>query len=284
MKNILVPTEFSNNAFHALRYVTTLFESEVCTFFLLNIYGGGKGFKGKSIANKTQEFSDDLKAASIAGLNKALRKINTENENSKHSYQLISKPGDLVLAVHSLLDELKIDLIVLGNKGEKSSIPVFLGSNTTGTLQSVKKCPILTVPKGAEITIPGEIGFATDFKKRFDTRALDSLRKVARLTGAAIRIVHIDEEEKLNAFQKTNLDSLLAYLEPLSYSVQRIPNFVSKAKIMQVFLENSDLDMFFMVNNEHSIMEKMLREPVVEKMIVKIDIPFFVIPEISLQP
>ena len=46
----------------------------------------------------------------------------------------------------ALIDELGIDFIVMGNKGKKSSIPIFLGSTATKTLHTVKKCPVLTVP------------------------------------------------------------------------------------------------------------------------------------------
>lgn len=283
MQNILVPTDFSNNAFHALRYATGLFKNKSCTFFLLNVYGGAKGFKKNSI-HTGREIPDEVKDAAIARLNNTVRKIRKENTNPEHSYQVISRPGDLVPAMNALIDELKIDLIVLGNKGKRSSIPVFLGSNTTKTLESVKKCPILTVPKGAQLMIPMEIGFATDFKKPFDFTILDPLRSMALLSGAAIRIIHMDEKEKLDTSQKKNLDSLLAYLSPLSNSVERIPKFISKTTILQLFLANSELDMLYMVNNEHGVLEKMLREPVIEKMVLKIDIPFMVISESAPQP
>ncbi len=38
MKNILLPTDFSDNAYNALRYAAELYKEEDCTFFLLNTY------------------------------------------------------------------------------------------------------------------------------------------------------------------------------------------------------------------------------------------------------
>ncbi|HSP84039.1 MAG TPA: universal stress protein, partial [Gillisia sp.] len=38
MKKILLPTDFSENAFNAIKYAVQLFKKEKCTFFLLNTY------------------------------------------------------------------------------------------------------------------------------------------------------------------------------------------------------------------------------------------------------
>jgi len=281
MQNILVPTDFSGNAYHALRYATELLKNKECTFFLLNVYGIKKGFKSKPTDNSDEQISDTLRIASEKKLKTTLKKIKEDSNATKHSYALLSKSSDLIHAVQSLIDELKIDLVVLGNKGETSSIPLFLGSTTTRALESVKKCPILTVPQSANLDIPGEIAFATDFKKEFNTDVLNAVRSMALLCGAAVRVVHIDEGEGLNELQKANRDILLNHLEPMDFSVDKIPHFISKTKIIQVFAENSGIKILAMVQNDHGELEKMLREPVIEKMVGKIDIPYCIIPDAS---
>jgi len=278
MQNILVPTDFSNNAYHALRYATRLFKNIECTFFLLNVYGGKKGFKNKIDEKENDSQSELLKEESETKLKKTLNKIRRDEENTKHAYELISKYNDLGRVVHTLIEELQIDLIVMGNKGKKSSIPIFLGSTTTKTLQSVKKCPVLTVPKAAGFKVPKDLAFATDYRRPYSTKVLNSLRAIALHCNATIRIVHIDEEEHLNQLQQSNLNLLLAYLNPVGYSLHWMPNFISKTKVIQVFLEDLDVDMLAMVNYDHGFIEKMLREPIIEKMVFNIDIPFLVIP------
>lgn len=275
VQNILVPTDFSNNAHHALRYAARLVKDEACTFFLLHVYGGKKGFKNNTIH---MENDSQLEEDSQLRLRNMLKRIKKDNENQKHTYQLISRFNDLTHAVHSIIEEQEIDLIVMGNKGKKSSIPIFLGSTTRKTLQSVKKCPVLTVPKSAKFKMPNEIAFATDFKRPYNAKVLDALRTMALQSGAAISILHINEKEQLDEFQRSNLNSLLAYLEPVPNSVHWMPNFISKTKVIQVFLEDLNVDMLAMVNFEHGFVEKMLREPIIEKMVFNINIPFLVIP------
>ncbi len=279
MQNILVPTDFSNNAFHALNYATELFSSRACTFFLLNVYNERKGFNGKQIDEHITKASDSLRKKSKVGLERTLNKIKKKKSDHKHSYELISEPTDLINVVNQLLEKLEIDLIVMGNKGKKSSIPVYLGSSATKALQSVKKCPILTVPINAEFVPPKEIGFATDYKNRFTERSIGPLTFVAGLYDAAISILHIDTKKKLDNHQKSNLKSLATCLKPFSISFVNMPDFISKTKLIQLFLKDSEIDLLVMVNNEHGILEKMLREPIIEKMVFNIDIPFLVIPE-----
>jgi len=38
MKHILIPTDFSSNAWNAIQYALKLFKNEECTFYLLNTY------------------------------------------------------------------------------------------------------------------------------------------------------------------------------------------------------------------------------------------------------
>ena len=38
MRHILVPTDFSKNAYDALFYTTRLFKKEECTFYILNTF------------------------------------------------------------------------------------------------------------------------------------------------------------------------------------------------------------------------------------------------------
>jgi hypothetical protein len=166
----------------------------------------------------------------------------------------------------------------MGIKGKKSSIPVFFENNIIEASQTVKKCPVLTVPKNTGFSIPKEIAFITDLKKTFDAEALNPLLYMAGLYGAAIRIVHIDDEEELDRFQRSNLDALLGCFNTVEHSFQRIPNFISKTKIIEVFLAHTGSDILAMAYNEHGLLEKMLREPVIEKMIININIPFLVIP------
>jgi nucleotide-binding universal stress UspA family protein len=284
MQNILVPTDFSNDAYNALFYVSKLFKSKACTFYLMNAYSEDTPLISRSTDNSNGEVKgllEQLKDESNEELNHTYHKINLDNKCPKHNYNLIAKKMDLIEAISLAIDEYKIDLVVMGNKGKTSALGVFLGSSTTKTMASVKKCPILAVPMKADFEVPYEIAFATSYKRHYDAEILDPLRFMANCCGSAIRILHINEEEHLDKVQESNLKTLRAYLDPIENSVHWMPDFTSKTQAIQVFLEELDIGMLTMVNYEHSFISTLLFEPIIKKLAFNIEIPFLVIPGIK---
>lgn len=277
MKNILVLTDFSDNAYNALFYVSKLFNQNECSFFLLNSYEERSSQAGKPL-NEEEEVVTLAKRRSKEGLENVFHKINLDNPNPGHHYQRLSKNMDLMAAVKKSIKEFKVDLVVLGNKGTTSLVSVFWGSNTIKVMTTVKECPILAVPTEKEFTTPSEIAFATNYKRTFDAEVMAPVRFMTSLCGAAIRIVHINEEKRLSKFQESNLNTLITYLKPMEHTLHWMPNFTSKTKAIQVFLDELNIGMLAMVNYEHSFLELLLREPVIQRMTFHITIPFLVIP------
>lgn len=277
MKNILVLTDFSDNAYNALFYVSKLFNQIECGFFLLNAYEERLSQAGK-LVNGEEEVVTLAKRRSKEGLESVFHKINLDNPNPKHRYQKLSKSMDLMTAVKKAIQEFKIDLLVLGNKGITSLVSVFWGSTTIKVMTSIKECPILAVPADKEFTTPSEIAFATNYKRTFDAEVMAPVRFMTSLCGAAVRIVHINEEKRLSKFQESNLNTLITYLKPMEHTLHWMPNFTSKTKAIQVFLDELNIGMLAMVNYEHSFLELLLREPVIQRMTFHITIPFLVIP------
>ncbi len=279
MKNILVPTDFSNNAYNALFYATSLFEHNDCTFFILNTYNELTPLKSVSLSTeKRKGLIEQLSDESVEELQHVLHRINLDNDNPKHRFELLSKKGSFVPSLRTMVAQYEIDLVVMGTKGATGNTSLFLGSNTTKAMAAVKACPVLAIPLEKDFSKPYEIAFASDYKRTFDAKVLEPLRFMSRLCSAAIRIVHINEKERLDKLQEANLNTLLAYMEPLPHSIHWMPNFASKTESLQTFLDELGIGMLAMVRYEHSFVEKLLREPVIKKMAFHLNIPFLVIP------
>jgi hypothetical protein len=58
-----------------------------------------------------------------------------------------------------------------------------------------------------------------------------------------------------------------------------MPDFTSKTKAIQVFLEELGIGMLVMINYQHGFLENLLRESIIKKLTFNIDVPFLVIPE-----
>ncbi len=282
MKNILVATDFSNNAYCALFYVSKLLASETCTFFILNTYSELTPSPGKTlpILNMKKNLRE-LESESKEKLTHTKHKIVLDNGNPLHTYKTISQKGDLASIISQKIEELNIDLLTMGNKGLTEATDVFFGSNTIKVADHLKKCPLLAIPGEMDFQPIKEIAFVTDLKKDCGQKTIDQLLYIASLSNAAIRVVHVQEQHILNKTQEENRKKLKNGLSKVDHSFEWIRNFDDKAKVIDIFLEKLQVDMYAMVHQKRNLFEKLTREPVVKDVSMYSDIPFLILPSLE---
>jgi nucleotide-binding universal stress UspA family protein len=279
MKNILVATDFSNNAYCALFYATKLLASESCTFYILNTYSELTLASGKKLPLlNIKKHLKELELESQEKLTHTKHKIVLDNENPLHTFKTISQKGDLANIIEEKIEELNIHLVTMGNKGLTEAADIFFGSNTIKVADNLKKCPLLAIPGEMDYHPIKEIAFVTDLRKDCDQKTVDQLLYIATLTKATIRVVHVHEQHILNPTQEANRKTLEENLSTRGHSFQWIKNFDDKAKVIDVFLEKLKVDMFAMVHQKRNLFEKLTREPVVKDLSMYSDIPFLIIP------
>ncbi|WP_291866446.1 universal stress protein [Maribacter sp.] len=279
MKNILVPTDFSNNAYNAFFHATELVKNSECTFHLLNVYPEDKILWSKGISN---QLTEQLEEDSIVGLRKTYHRIKLDHDNPKHTFNTISKRGDFVKVVSKIIQDKNIDLVVMGNHGCSELKAIFLGSNTLNVIEGVQECPILTVPKEIDFSIPKDIAFVTDYRRSFNAEVIKPLISLAKFNSSKICVMHISNEEELTKEQEANKNTLEEYLKPLRHSMHWMPNFSTKAGAIKIFLDELKIDMLAMVNYNHTFIENVTHEPVIKRVAYDLDIPFLVIPNVEI--
>ncbi len=284
MKNILLPTDFSENAWNAVSYAIELFKNEPCTFYLLNTYTppiANSRFMAASIDSGNLEYSASL--SSKRGLQKCIGRINEQFYNPKHTFKTISSFSFLIDEIKETIEEYNINLVVLGTKGASGIEEVFMGSNTVRIIKAVKNCPLLAIPQHYKFSKPREIAFATDFNRFYTKSELNPLLEMASAFDATIRIVHVQYETKvLSELQQFNLSMLRKYLGKVEHYVHTVSELNSISKSLEVFTQELDIHLLAMLNCQHSFMEKMTREPIVKRVAFHIQIPLLVIPELGM--
>lgn len=279
MKNILVATDFSNNAYCALFYVTKLLASQPCTFHLLNVFNELTPLQGKKPKLFVSEkLLKKLQIESEEKLTKTKHKIVLDNDNSKHQFQTISEKGILSKIMTKTIDKLHIDLVVMGNKGITEAADIFFGSNTIQVANIINKCPILAIPGEMDFKEPKEIAFVTDFKKGCAKKSIEPLLFITSLFKAKIRVLHITEEEILNTEQESNRKLLDICLKDVDHTFHWRQLSNDKAKVIQVFLEKLNVDLYSMVNQKHNLFEKLTREQVIKDVSMYSETPFLILP------
>ncbi len=276
MQHILVPTDFSNNAYCALFYATQIQKGTPSKFYLLNVYNAFTPLKVPVPGKPTVE---QLGVESEEGLQHEFHRIKLDHPDPDHSFQTISRHGELVAIVSDLVEELEIDLVVIGNKGRSELEAIFFGSNALHIIGKIKKCPILTIPKELDFKPPKSIAFVTDYSRPYDAGLLHPLVTMANRYGAKIRVMHINESKELSRAQDINLGILMEYLKPYNCTAHWMPLYKSKATAINDFLKELDVDMLAMVNYQHTLIQELTHEPVIKRMAFNPDIPFLVIPD-----
>lgn len=284
MKKILIPTDFSENAWNAIRYAMRLFANEDCKFYLLNTYTPSipsSRFMAPIVNGSRIE--DAMRCSSENGLKNTVQLIKDDFKNDKHEFETISSFNLLVDEVKDVVDTFGIDLIITSTKGASGLDEVFMGSNTVRIIKSTKRCPVLAIPQNFDYNQPSEIAFATDFNRFYSQSELKPLIELAKSFNATIRIVHVQYQIKaLNEMQQFNLDMLRKYFGEVEHYIHTVSELNSISQTLEIFSKELDIHLLAMLNYQHSYMEQMTREPIVKRTAFHTQIPLLVIPELGM--
>lgn len=274
-RNILIPTDFSDNAWNTVVYALKLFAEEYSTFYFLN----STIIKVSTLSNLSNKLLKTMQENAMKQLLDLKDLAETSNVNANHNYQIILSLKDLKTAVKTAVKDWGIDLVIMGTKGATGAKEFFFGSNTINIVKSLKNCPVLIIPEEYDYITPSQMAFPTDFNRFYSHKELKPLKELADLNNSKIRIMHINVEEKLNDIQKYNLTKLKEYLEYYEYSLHWMPKYDKKATEINDFIEEHNVNILAMVNYNHSFIEKIIREPIIKKIGFHPRVPFLVIPE-----
>ncbi len=284
MKNILIATDFSEDAWNAAEYAIEMYKDMDCVFHFLNTYTPAK-VSGSFMAEALEGHSLEsvIESNSKTGLKNVMERINETFDYTNHSYKTISSLNLLVDEIKAIVHREKIDLIVTGAKGATGLEEVFLGSNTVRIIKCIKNCPVLAIPKDFHFSELQEIAFATDFNRFYTISELLPLVEMATAFNATIHIVHVQYKIKdLTEIQQFNLNMLCKYLKGVEYHIHTVTELNSVSKTLEAFSDDMDIHLLAMLNYQHSLMENLTKEPIVNRLVFHSQLPLLVLPELGM--
>ncbi|MDV7139558.1 universal stress protein [Maribacter sp. TH_r10] len=281
MKTVLLPTDFSDNAWNAIFTALKIFETADCNFVLLNSY---EPKITNLLGNKSKErlgvIYDSLSKNSKAQLKKTMEYLNTHHARNNHSFEFESISNNLESAINEVVGEKDVDLIVMGTKGATGAKEVFLGSNTVRVIKKVRKCPIIAVPEDYDFKKLKKVVFPTDFTHTYLKRELRPLVDLVSLWKAEIYILQIAQENKLGEDQREHMKMLSKYLKGVDHSFHTFEMWNNVSEATAEFAKKNNADFIALIHYPHTFMEKLTREPVVRKIGFHTKIPLLILPDI----
>ncbi len=276
MLSILLPTDFSKNSINAVKYALEFYKDENCKFHFLHCYPPvifsyeyqiEKGLVGKNIHEIIQaETKDKLYDLAFS--------LMRDHGNGQEFYVEVVK-GFLPDQIARVTSDNKIDIIVMGTKGETGSDRVVFGTNT---IQVINKrcCPVIAIPEGYEFQGVENILFPSDLNISFTQNHLKHILKTLELHQSKIDILHISYRG-LNSTQRKHK----AILEE-TFSKDNIDFVIKDSRditdIIYNYQQYNKSELLIMINNKHMFFENLFFKPTISKIAMHLSTPFLVIP------
>ncbi|PVW15873.1 universal stress protein [Marixanthomonas spongiae] len=272
-KKVLIPVDFSKNAWNAITYAMNLFKGEHCEFYILNtFYLGGFSNENLLIAKPSDSAYEAIKKTSEEKMDKLKTQIEFRDDSPGHRFHFHCEFGPLTDVIKRFIRKKDIEFMVMGTRGETDSKDLIFGSNTINMMENIQACPVLAVPGNVAFKEPNEIVFPTNFKTYYKRRELYYLIDIAKLTHAPIRILHIQQKDKLSEKQKDNKALLEDIFENVEFSHHTMEKMDVK-KGLHKFVESRNSDMIAFINRKHTFFGSIFSNPMVRELGVYATVP-----------
>jgi nucleotide-binding universal stress UspA family protein len=279
MKKILVPTDFSKNAYAALFYVTKLFSDEALQITILHSFGEEVGkLTSRVDIGRSENIIEKLYRQSDEDGKQLVHQITLDSPKVAHNFEVISTPATLSKTINKLVSTEGIDLVVMGSKGRTGAEEVLVGSTTVKITKTLEGCPLLIVPREVDFVIPTNIAFATDFNDFFQLSKLRPIVRLVRQYNSNLHIVHVGTEEGLDFKQNQNLEQYKNDLTEYDTDFHFIPKKDSVSKSLHNFIDTKGIDLLALVYHKNAFLKQLFREPVVSRVGKHTHVPTLVIP------
>ena len=277
MKKILLPTDFSENSWDAISYISQLFKNEKCTLYLLNTYTPVI-YHVEYVLVSAAEFGmvDAVKESSIKQLDAFKIRIKNTFKNPKHTIKTISAFNTLIPEINEVVVEKGIDYVAMGTKGATGLQEVLFGSNTVHAFKNIK-CPLIAIPSGFAFETPYEVLFPTDYEIDYQDFHINPLIKLLGEYSSRVNVLIASYGYELSDYQKENKKKLEIYLNKTTNLFHSVSNQTLQDAINNFQLKTR-VNLLVMINNKHSFFENLFFKSTINQIGFHLNIPFLVIP------
>lgn len=280
MKKVLLPTDFSANAWNAIGYALNLFKDEECTFYFLHTYVppfyrmdyliGGPAYSG---------LPDTMLEITLSGLEKTLKDVNQHFPNEKHTFKKIATFNMLTDEINEVTEREGIEIVVMGTQGATGAKQIFLGSNTVFVMRKAK-IPVLAVPENYHYQELKSILFPSDYVTLYKRRELKPLVQLASTHKASITSLYVTDKGSLTEAQENHREFLKECLKKVKCDFKELIKQQMPQAIYD-YLSINNYQMLVMMKRKHSFLERLLLKQNIEDLGFHVDIPFLVLPDTS---
>lgn len=273
--NILVPVDFTDNAFNAYQYANKLAYQFDADLTLLHVFEGTFDVIGAREVGRGKG-----KYAELHNRLKSFSHIHP-NENSnvlapvKTHFEVVQ--GDILKEIGRFARELEIDLIVAGTRDKHDLSDRWLGTISQGIAQEAH-CPVLLVPNGSSFKDYRHMVVATDYHAS-NFVVIDRILTFNKPFGASLHFLHVgsSEDERFEVLKDEIFDYMMSYGEPSH--VFEIEKQVGTDIVRALFdyTEKKHADLLVMISSRRDFLRRMINTSMTRKVVLQSPLPVLVV-------
>ena len=261
MKNILVPTDFSENADNALNYAVELAEK-----------AGGK-------VQLVHTYITTAHAGHLANIDRVVR-VDRQKEMAaylakKNNSNIVGKlrNGEPVEMIEEEGERQEADLIVMGTLGANKLSKKLLGSTASNVIKNIN-IPVLAIPANVKKMDFDTLVVAFDALNIPAKEVMDKMLDFAKTVGLSLDLVHVSSD-KLH----TDLDSEIKdYLEKnkVDYSYNRVESNDTLEGILD-YTQTKEKAILCLISRQRSWFSNLFHSSVSQKAAMQATMPLLVL-------
>lgn len=279
MKNILIPTDFSDNAHNAVKYALEYFGDIPVNFFLLHVSHQNQPIKSQISVSFFQSSGDSqLLTNPDRLLQEEIEQYKIHAKNPHHTFTAVRENMILVEAVRKQIAERDIELIVMGTKGGALLEDNEMGSYTYDVITKVK-CPIMVIPENALFKGIDNIAFVTDYNCIYRNKVISTLSEALHLHHSPLRVLHIrPKSASLTPSQIDNKGFLHYFFKETKHSFHYMDN-TNVEEGIQDFVSTWEINCIALVAKNLNFIQRLMMRPTQGGFNYHSEIPFLVLHE-----
>lgn len=276
MKHILIPTDFSQNAEHAVEYAISLVGDVAADLHIVHILEPFVPASELAVVS-TNLFKEQFKVAEerLAEFRGRIEKSMDKKDNIELTCSV--KIGSVISVIKESVESSSIDFVVMGTRGENHGrLDRILGTVSAMVLEQAP-CPVLLVPHNYVWKYMDNIIFATDLKEE-DKDTIRKAVKVIEPNEVIVQCVYVANEEEPTFNPRA--EKMAIELKEGNTSIQtvfqvEINNSVEQA--LADYADNYDAELIVMKRTKHNIFYRLLKGSHTARMVHQSHVPLLVI-------
>jgi len=270
MKTYLVPVDFSKASLHAAEFAAALsHQTDVDHLILLNAYYVSVYetiLPNTDMVQVTEEEIEHNAATRLAQLEQVKKDLQSKVRPGVEITTHLNRTHLLRAVVENSISR-KVDLVVLGSRGNSSNDDALLGSHVI-RISKASPVPVIVVPPAYNFEKIKRVVVACDFTKVNENVPLEALKKILTHKKLELLVVNVDnktrsdEQNAEREGEKSVLYGMLKEFNPQYFYVNK-PNIIDG--ILQ-FAAEKDAQLVIALPHKYSFLQSLIHNSVSQQL------------------